>query len=88
MGLTQKEIARNLGISYMTVNRALNNNGYVSKELREKILSYANEMGYEPHRASQVLVRNTTRNIALSPPLSLIISGKKWIREYVQLQHS
>jgi LacI family transcriptional regulator len=65
MGLTQKEIARNLGISYMTVNRALNNNGYVSKELREKILSYASEMGYEPHRASQVLVRNTTRTIAL-----------------------
>ncbi len=65
MGITQKEIAKNLGISYMTVNRALNSNGYVSDTLKKKILGYANEMGYEPHRASQVLVRNSTRTLAL-----------------------
>ncbi|MGE4584327.1 MAG: LacI family DNA-binding transcriptional regulator [Sphaerochaeta sp.] len=65
MGLTQKEIAKQLGISYMTVSRALNNTGYVSKQLKQKILAYAEQTGYEPHRASQVLVRNTTRTIAL-----------------------
>jgi len=65
MGITQKEIAKNLGISYMTVNRALNSNGYVSDALKQRILDYAKEMGYEPHRASQVLVRNKKRTIAL-----------------------
>lgn len=65
MGITQKEIAKNLGISYMTVNRALNGNGYVSDSLKQKVLDYAKEMGYEPHRASQVLVRNRIRTIAL-----------------------
>ncbi len=65
MGITQKEIAKNLGISYMTVSRALNNNGYVSDSLKQKIMDYAKQMGYEPHRASQVLVRNSTRKLAL-----------------------
>ena len=65
MGITQKEIAKNLGISYMTVSRALNNSGYVSESLRSKILDYAKKMGYEPHRASQVLVRNSVISIAL-----------------------
>jgi len=65
MGITQKEIAKNLGISYMTVSRALNSNGYVSDALKQRVLEYAKEMGYEPHRASQVLVRNSTRRLAL-----------------------
>ncbi len=65
MGITQKEIAKNLGISYMTVSRALNSNGYVSDALKQRVLEYAKEMGYEHHRASQVLVRNSTRRLAL-----------------------
>lgn len=65
MGITQKEIAKNLGISYMTVSRVLNSNGYVSDALKQRVLEYAKEMGYEPHRASQVLVRNSTRRLAL-----------------------
>jgi len=65
MRITQKTIARDLGISFMTVSRVFNNSGYVSKELRKRILDYAKENKYEPHRASQVLVRNTIRNIAV-----------------------
>ena len=65
MRITQKTIARDLGISFMTVSRVFNNSGYVSKELRKQILDYAEKKGYEPHRASQVLVRNTIRTIAV-----------------------
>ncbi|MCL2129789.1 MAG: LacI family transcriptional regulator, partial [Treponema sp.] len=65
MRITQKMIARDLGISFMTVSRVFNNSGYVSQELRKQILDYAKKKGYEPHRASQVLVRNTIRNIAV-----------------------
>lgn len=65
MGITQKDIARDLGISFMTVSRALNNTGYVSERMKHKILAYAEEVGYEPHRASQVLVRNEKKTIVL-----------------------
>ena len=65
MRITQKMIARDLDISFMTVSRVFNNSGYVSKELRKRILDYAEKKGYEPHRASQVLVRNTIRTVAV-----------------------
>ena len=65
MRITQKTIARDLGVSFMTVSRVFNNSGYVSKELKKRILDYAKKNRYKPHRASQVLVRNTVRNIAV-----------------------
>jgi LacI family transcriptional regulator len=49
----------------MTVSRVFNNSGYVSKDLKKRILDYAEKKGYEPHRASQILVRNTVRIIAV-----------------------
>jgi LacI family transcriptional regulator len=65
MRLTQKDIAKNLGISLVTVNRAFNNSGYVSPELKKRIFDYARRQSYVPHRASQILVRNTLRTIAV-----------------------
>lgn len=65
MSVTQRDIADHLEISLITVHRALNNSGYVSAELRNRILSYAKEVNYVPHKASQVLVRNKTRKIAV-----------------------
>jgi LacI family transcriptional regulator, galactose operon repressor len=63
--ITQKDIARDLGVSLITVSRALNKTGYVSKELRKRILDYARNKDYVPHKASQVLVRNRFHRIAL-----------------------
>ena len=65
MRITQKTIARDLGISFMTVSRVFNNSGYVSQSLRKRILDYAKEKNYQPNRASQALVRNKTRTIAV-----------------------
>ncbi|GHV67429.1 LacI family transcriptional regulator [Spirochaetia bacterium] len=65
MPITQKDIARELGISFVTVNRAFNNSGYVSEALKKRILDYAKKRSYIPHRASQVLVRNKIRTIAV-----------------------
>jgi len=65
MRTTQKDIARDLSISLITVSRALNNTGYVSQELKNIILAYAKEHNYVPHKASQALVRNKIRTIAL-----------------------
>jgi LacI family transcriptional regulator len=63
--MTQKDIAQDLGISLITVQRALNDSGYVSAGLKKRILDYVKKKSYVPHRASQVLVRNTVRNIAV-----------------------
>jgi LacI family transcriptional regulator len=63
--VTQKDIALALDLSLITVQRALNNSGYVSAELRERIARYVQEVEYVPHKASQVLKRNRTRRLAL-----------------------
>jgi LacI family transcriptional regulator len=65
MSITQKDIAGQLGLSFITVNRTFNNSGYVSEELRSRIFQYAKENAYIPHKASQVLVRNQIRNLAV-----------------------
>lgn len=65
MRTTQKDIAKELGISLLTVSRALNGTGYVSAALKEKVLAYAKEKNYVPHKASQVLVRNKIQRLAL-----------------------
>ncbi|MDR2159699.1 MAG: LacI family transcriptional regulator [Treponema sp.] len=65
MRITQKDIARNLGVSLITVSRAFNDSGYVSPELKRRILDYAKRQSYVPHRGSQILVRNKTRVIAV-----------------------
>jgi LacI family transcriptional regulator len=65
MGITQKEIANALNLPLITVHRALNSSGYVSKELRGRILSYSREVHYVPHKASQILKRNKVRKIAV-----------------------
>lgn len=65
MRVTQKHIARALNVSSITVHRALHGSGYVSRKLKEKILDYARKVNYVPHKASQVLVRNKVRKIAI-----------------------
>ncbi|MDR0387954.1 MAG: LacI family transcriptional regulator [Treponema sp.] len=65
MRITQKDIAKNLGISLITVSRAFNDSGYVSAELKKRIMDYAKRQSYVPHRGSQILVRNKTRRIAV-----------------------
>jgi len=62
--ITQRDIAKHLNISLITVSRALNGNGYVSAELKDKIKAYAESQNYTPHKASQVLVRNRLQRIA------------------------
>ncbi len=43
--VTIKDIARNLGISYSTVSRCLNNNPNVS-EKKKKVVEEANRLGF------------------------------------------
>jgi DNA-binding LacI/PurR family transcriptional regulator len=44
--LTQRELAKQIGYSYLTVNRALGNKKNVGRKTREKILMAAEKLGY------------------------------------------
>lgn len=63
--MTQKDIARDMGVSLITVQRALNNSGYVAEDLQKKIRDYAEKKSYVPHRASLALTRNRDINIGV-----------------------
>ena len=62
---TQKQIARDLGISVMTVQRAIHGNGYVSAELKHRITEYMKRVDYQPHRAARSLVKGADRTVAI-----------------------
>lgn len=63
--VTQKQIADDLGISVMTVQRAIHGSGYVSDELRQRIYDYMKRTNYRPHRAARSLVKGTHYSIAV-----------------------
>ncbi len=63
--ISQKDIAKALGISLITVQRAFSNTGYVSDKLKKYIFSYADEIGYQPSRTAKALVSKKIRKIAL-----------------------
>ena len=65
MSVKLEDIAKELGISMMTVSRALNNTGYVKKETRTKVLKAAKEMEYVPNVLARGLVIKKTFNIGL-----------------------
>lgn len=52
---TQEDIAKTLNISRTTVARALNNNGYVDEELKNKIIHLANKMQYKANPLARSL---------------------------------
>ena len=61
--ITRKDIAERLGVSVSVVSRALNNSGYVKKEIRESILSLAEQLHYIPNPIAMTLQQRKTRQI-------------------------
>lgn len=53
--VTLKTLARELGISHMTVSRAINNHPNVSADLRERVLQLAREVGYTQSATAKAL---------------------------------
>lgn len=66
--VTLKEIAQELGLSTMTVSRAINNKGNVEKGTRDKILAKAKSMGYTPNYLAKGLVSKKTFTIGVVIP--------------------
>lgn len=66
--ISQRDIARQLGINVSTVSRALRGGEGVSSELRQRIIQLADEQGYRPNPFAVSLRYDTTRTIGIIVP--------------------
>ena len=71
MPITLSDIARQLGISKMTVSRALRGERHVGDEMRLKVCRMAEEMGYRPDPEIAKLMTHMRRTRAKAAPRTL-----------------
>ena len=63
-----KDIARDLGVSVVTVSKVLRNHADISEETRERVLKRMKELDYRPNLAARALVTGKTHIIGLVVP--------------------
>ena len=68
MPVTLSDIARELGVSKMTVSRAINNNALISAETRQRVLEVARRMNYQPNQHARALATNRSYLIGVVVP--------------------
>ena len=68
MPTTLADIARALGVSKMTVSRAINNHPEISPETRARILDAAQRMNYRPNQFARALTTNRSYLLGLVVP--------------------
>jgi LacI family transcriptional regulator len=66
--ITIEDVAREAGVSTMTVSRVLNNKGEIREETRERILKIIDELGYRPSRLARSLATNRTYILGVVVP--------------------
>ncbi|MDX5474388.1 MAG: LacI family transcriptional regulator [Bacillaceae bacterium] len=68
MGITIKDIAKQAGVSYSTVSKALRNSPLVKTPTKNKIIKIAEELGYIPNIAARSLVQKKSYTIGVVWP--------------------
>jgi LacI family transcriptional regulator, galactose operon repressor len=68
MPVTLADIAREVGVSKMTVSRAINNNALISPETRRRVLEVARRMNYQPNQYARALATNRSYLIGVVVP--------------------
>ncbi|HPS53192.1 MAG TPA: LacI family DNA-binding transcriptional regulator [Phycisphaerae bacterium] len=68
MAVTMQQIADRVGVSQVTVSRALNNSSRISKETKDKIYREAKRLNYRPNAIARALAINKTHTIGLVVP--------------------
>ncbi|EIP98641.1 transcriptional regulator [Opitutaceae bacterium TAV1] len=66
--VTIRDVAKRAGVTLTTVSSALSGRGRVSDEKRENIRKIANELGYQPKLAAQMMRGRSTGHIGLILP--------------------
>ncbi|MFD1541264.1 LacI family DNA-binding transcriptional regulator [Nonomuraea guangzhouensis] len=82
------DVARLAGVSQKTVSRVLNNEQYVSTEVRQRVLAAAEQLGYRLNNAARALASGRSRSIgvvslgtALYGPASLLMGIERAVRD-------
>ncbi len=79
--VTLKQIAKALGVSAMTVSRAMNNSDKISDQTKKMVLEKAKQMGYTPNHIAKSLISQKSDTIGVVIPeihhmfFSQVISG-------------
>lgn len=68
MATTLADIAEALGVSKMTVSRAINNHPAINAETRLRVMEKVEEMGYRPNHHARALATNRSYLIGLIVP--------------------
>ncbi|KWX86692.1 LacI family transcriptional regulator [Paenibacillus riograndensis] len=66
---TIKDVALKAGVSATTVSRVLNNRGYLSEALKQRVYSAMEELNYRPNELARSLSRSRSNIIGLIIPL-------------------
>jgi LacI family transcriptional regulator len=62
---TIQDVAKHAGVAPITASRVINNNGYASSEVRERVLRAVQELGYVPNTLARSLRSRKSDTIAL-----------------------
>jgi LacI family transcriptional regulator, galactose operon repressor len=68
MAATLKDIARDLGVSVITVSKVLRDHPDISEETRKRVLKRVKELDYQPNYAARALITGRTSTIGLVVP--------------------
>ncbi|HKA17077.1 MAG TPA: LacI family DNA-binding transcriptional regulator [Blastocatellia bacterium] len=68
MPVTLADIAREVGVSKMTVSRAINNNALISPKTRQRVLEVARRLNYQPNQHARALATNRSYLIGVVVP--------------------
>jgi LacI family transcriptional regulator len=68
MPITLADIARELGVSKMTVSRAINNHPLINSETRLRVLEVARRLNYQPNQHARALATNRSYLIGIVVP--------------------
>jgi LacI family transcriptional regulator len=92
MAVRLKDIARDLGVSVVTVSKVLRNHSDISVETRRRVLKRMKELNYRPNLAARALITGRTHTVGLIVPdllhpffaqVAKAISGVLRERDYV-----
>jgi LacI family transcriptional regulator len=68
MPVRLKDIARDLGVSAVTVSKVLRNHPDIGEETRKRVLARIRELNYQPNLAARALVTGKTLSVGLVVP--------------------
>ena len=65
---TLADVARVAGVSLTTVSRVLNNRGYLSQEVKDRVAEAITELNYRPNQVARALHGKSTHTIGVIVP--------------------